>query len=333
MTRNVLIKEVAKYLPPTVVNNDYYIKHFNQRNIKSRGLYEAVGRDKRHIVKNNEENTYTMGLEAAKTLLAQSDISIEDIDMLVFVSDSPEFLAPTTALTLRENLGAINAHMVFDMNQNCTGMVAGLDVVAQYLKTKKYLNKALVVSSFYGSLMAEKDSDPVSHGCLSDGASAVLLEVEETDIERGIIDSSYLTNSETCNLMVFPAAGLSKLHEPSVPMKDKKMYYGYEEADFLGHDTITGLTKLLKQNDLSPDHINHYLVSQFESAIIDEVAEAFNQPKEKFVTTMADLGYVGNSSPIFAFEKLVQNGVTDGDLAVVSSVGAGYIVSSILYKF
>lgn len=333
MTRNVLIKEVAKYLPATVVDNEYYIKHFEEKGIKSRGLYEAVGRDKRHIVKDNKENTYTMGLEASKIVLAKSDISIEDIDMLVFVSDSPEYLAPTTALTLREALGATNAHMVFDMNQNCTGMVAGLDVVAQYLKTKKYLKNALVVSSFYGTLMAEKDNDPVSHGCLSDGASAVILEVEESDIERGLIDSSYLTNSETCNLMVFPAVGLSKLHDPSVPMKDKKMFYGYDEADFLGHDTITGLKKLFKQNDLTPDQIDHYLVSQFESAIIDEVSEAFNQPKDKFVTTMADLGYVGNSSPIFAIEKLLEKGVAEGDLAVVSSVGAGYIVSSILYRF
>lgn len=333
MYRNVMVREVSKYLPRTVVDNEFYVSHFDAKGIESRGLYEAVGRDKRHIVVNNEENTFTMGLEAAKRVIAQSGLSATDFDMLVFVSDSPEFLAPTTALTLREHLGATNAHMVFDMNQNCTGMVAGLDVVSQYMKTKKYINRALIVSSFYGSLMAEEESDPVSCGCLSDGGSAVILEVEESEVERGILDASYLTKSETCHLMVFPACGVSKLHDPSVPLKDKKMAYRYEEADFLGPDSAEGIKILLDRNNVRSNDVQHYLVSQFETAIIHEVSHILGIDEDKFVTTMPELGYVGNSSPIFAFEKLIKKGVKEDDMMVLSSVGAGYIVSSILYKF
>lgn len=334
--RNVLIHEVEKYLPSKVVDNQYYIEHFDRLGIKSKGLFEAVGRDKRYLVENNAENTFTMGLEAAKRVLDKAGMKATDFDMLVFASDSPEFFAPTTALTLREHLGATNAHMVFDMNQNCTSMVAALDLVSTYMKAKKNINKALVVSCFYGSLMAKND-DPVSNGCLSDGASATILVTEESDVAYGILDSSYLTNSETCDLMVFPACGVSKLHDPSVPVDQKKMFYGYDEeheADFLGKDTVVGLDILLKQNGLKPLDVQHYLVSQFEKSIIDEVAEGLEIPEERFVTTMPELGYVGNSSPIYAFEKLKEEvKPQDGDLAIISSVGAGYIVSSVLYKF
>lgn len=336
MFRNVLIKAVDKYLPPKVVDNQYYIDHFDKLGIRSAGLFKAVGRDKRYLVEDNKENTFTMGLNAAKNILKQTGLKATDFDMLVFVSDSAEFLAPTTALTIREHLGATNAHMVFDMNQNCTGMVAALDVVSSYMKTKKQINRALVISCFYGSLMAKND-DPVSNGCLSDGASATILEVAVEEEERGIIDASYLTNSTTHNLMVFPACGVSKLGDPNTPEDQKKMFYGYDEeheADFLGKDTVNGLKILLDQNDLKPTDVDYYLVSQFEKSIIDEVSEGLEVPEERFVTTMAELGYVGNSSPIYAFEKLINTkDVKEGELAFISSVGAGYIVSSVLYKF
>lgn len=333
MYRNTIIKEVSKYLPETVVDNQFYIDHFDSKGIKSKGLYDAVGRDKRHIITDKKENAFTMGLEAGKLVLEKHGISATDIDMLVFVSDSPEYLAPTTALTIREHIGASNAHMVFDMNQNCTGMIAGLDVVSRYMKTNKRINRALLISAFYGSLMGEKEADPVSYGCLSDGASAVILEVEESDREYGVLDSSFLTDSSVCHLMVYPACGFSNLEDDSIPLSKKKMFYGYEEADFLGHDTAKGVKMLLEQNELQPLDVEHYLVSQFEKAIIEEVSEILEIPEDRFVTTMADLGYVGNSSPMFAFEKLLAKGVKEGDKAVISSVGAGHIVSSILYKF
>jgi 3-oxoacyl-[acyl-carrier-protein] synthase-3 len=324
---------VGKYLPSTVVDNEYYISHFEKKGIKSKGLFEAVGRDKRHIVKDNEENTFTMGLEAAKNVIAKAGLSTTDFDMLVFVSDSPEFLAPSTAMVLREHLGATNANMVFDMNQSCTGMIACIDVVSQYLKTKKYLKRALLVSSFYGSLMAEEESDPFSYGCLSDGASAVVLEVEESETERGVLDSSYVTDSELYHLMMFPHCGVSKLHDPNVSLKEKKMYYGWESADFLGKESAKGIKIILDRNHLEPKNVANYLVSQFEPGIAQDVSKILDVDSSRFIDTMPQLGYVGNSSPIFAIEKVLEKGVTEGDIMIVSSVGSGYVVSSILYKF
>lgn len=333
MHKNVLIKEMSKYLPGTVVDNTYYVDHFNKQGVKSEGLYKAVGRDKRHIITDTKENAYTMGLEAAKKVLAESNTPVEDIDMLVFVSETPEYLSPSTALVLSGNLGTLNAHMVFDMNQNCTGMIAGIDVVSRYLKTSKTMKKALLVSAFHGSMIGNPTC-PVSYGCLSDGASAVILEVVEEEDERGVIDSSYLANTDTSDLMVYPACGTSNLSDPTLEPTDKKMYYGYDEADFLGSETAVGIKKLLSQNGLEPTDVEHYIVSQFEPAVATDVAEMLGLANDKFTSTVTELGYAGNSSPIFTFEKLLQEGtVNAGEKLVMSSVGAGYVISTILYKF
>ena len=332
MYKNVVIKSTGTYLPETVLTNDHYVEHFDKLGLKSRGLYKALGRDKRHVVSEGE-NTFTMGLEAANQALKNANVDVTEIDMLVFASDAPEYLAPTTALALHDALGTVNAHMVFDMNQNCTGMIAAIDVVTRYMKTTKHLKKALVVSAFNGTLMANPN-EPVTHGVLSDGASSVVLELLEEETERGVIDSNYKSDPETWRLMVYPACGLSKMEDPSIPVEGKKIYWGHEEADFLPIATNVMLKQLLKNNDLQAEDVEHYIVSQFEPEIMEAVHKELNVPLEKFTSTHAELGYMGNSSPIHTYVALLnQKTVNKGEKLILSSIGSGYTMASILYQF
>ena len=338
MFRNVIISHVGSYLPKQVLTNEHFVPHFNAKGIKSRGLYNAIGRDIRHHAAEGE-NTFTMGLEAAKAVLAKSNTDVKDIDAVIFVSDAPEYLAPTTALALHSQLGTINAHYVFDMNQNCTGMIAAIDTVSRQLKTNKRLNKALLVSAFHGSLMAN-DDDPATYGTLSDGASAVILDVVVESKERGVLDSEYksdpIVNPENpiWKLMVYPECGLSKLDDSSVPYKQKKLYWGHKEAEFLPENAVVLHDWLLKNNNLKPTDVEHYIVSQFEPDIAEALNRELGIPMDRFTSTHREKGYIGNSSPMLTYEVLLeQKDVKKGEKLIVSSIGSGYTMSAFLYQF
>lgn len=333
MFRNVLIKSVDKYLPSKMLDNQYFNEYFSKRGIKTESLYKAVGRDKRFVIDENTENTFTMGIEASKNVLSKSGVDAKEIDMLVFVSDTPEFLAPTTALALHKALNTENADVVFDMNQNCAGMVAALDVVSRYMKTNKRLKKALLVGAFSGSLLANRE-DPTTYGCLSDGASAVILEAVEEEKKRGVIDSSMVTGSFEYEKMVFPAKGLSNMHKEDLPIEAKKLYWGHGDVDYLETETVRCINKLLHNNSVTPQEVEHYIVSQFEPGITKYVSEEYGVPLERFTMSMAECGYVGNSSPILTLDKLINEGIIkEGDNLIISTIASGYTVTALLYQF
>lgn len=83
-----------------------------------------------------------MAIEAAKTVLEKSKTPAEDIDMIVFASDTPEYTVPTNALLINKALGTTNANTIFDINNNCTSMVVALDNATHFMKAHKDVKKS-----------------------------------------------------------------------------------------------------------------------------------------------------------------------------------------------
>lgn len=86
-----------------------------------------------------------------KNALEQTNMSPDELDMIVFATDTPEYTSPTNALKLNQMLKAVNANRVYDMNCNCIGMLVAMDMVATYMKQRKSVKKTLVVGSMHVS--------------------------------------------------------------------------------------------------------------------------------------------------------------------------------------
>ena len=150
-----------------------------------------------------------MGYKAAMDVLNKYKVKPTSIDMIVFVSDTPEYNFPTNALILNSMLGAKNAHIVYNMNCNCTGMLAALDDVSYIMKVKTGGRTSLIVGCFYTSSVV-RFNDSVAYPYFGDGASAVLLDKTESENERdGILSSQYLTDSNFKDYIKLPACGHS----------------------------------------------------------------------------------------------------------------------------
>ena len=61
----IILKETAVYHPSKIVNNNYYINHFQERGKNIEGLLDALGRENRYIADYQTENTLTMAIEAS----------------------------------------------------------------------------------------------------------------------------------------------------------------------------------------------------------------------------------------------------------------------------
>jgi 3-oxoacyl-[acyl-carrier-protein] synthase-3 len=329
---NINLIGLEIYHPANKVDNDFFIEHFSKLGVDAAPLMTHLGRKERYFA-DEGENSLTMAFEAAKKALENSKITPEDLDMIVFVSETPEYFLPTNALKLNKMLGAKYAHLVYDMNDNCIGMLTALDLVSRYMQNNNRIKYALIVGSLYITGMFRKDC-VISYPNIADGSAAIILENEsDSKIKSGFIDSHYYTNSMNHEFMLSPKCGFSKLLDKEIEENEKRLLWVPHDVSFFSDDWQQLISELLERNLMEPNDISHYLFSQFSVPDGLKTMEKLGVGAERTTIVAEKYGYTGCASPYFALHDAISEGkVTKGDYIILCSVGAGYTMSAVLLK-
>lgn len=331
--KNIIISGTAIYHPENKLNNDFFIEHFKKLGIEITGLLKHLDRSERYIIKNNEENVISMSVMASKKVLNETNLSPESIDMLVFVSDTPQYTSPTNAMLIHNELGLKKANVIFDLNDNCIGMITAIDFVSNYMQSNSGIKNALIVGSQMVSCFARED-DPITYATSGDGAAAVILQSRIEDKRRGVLGSNYYTDSSLSDKMRFPACGMCKIFDENIDKNAKKMIFIPHDVSFFSDAWTKLITNMLNKNHLKPQNIEHYFFSQFSHADIYETLNKLNVDYSKHTFVANRYGYTGCTSPIFAFnDAFSRKKLHEDDYVVFCSVGIGFTMSAILYKF
>lgn len=329
---NVRIKDIAVYYPYNVIGNQYFIDHFEAVDVNVEHLMSHLGREQRYLA-DEDETSLSMAFEACHKVLKYAGVSAEGIDMIVLSSETPEYTVPSNALKLNHMLGAKNAHIVYDINNNCIGMLTALDQVNMYAKTKRNIKKILVVGTLLISSVVNTN-DPVTYPNFADSAATVLLEAVEEEEMGGFIDSSFFTDSSYHDSIVMPACGYSRIYDKKIDEKSKKWSWHPFDFSFLPQKWSELIIDLLNKNDLKPIDINHFVFSQFSKPDAVETLKKLNVDCEKFSYVGDEFGYTGTTSPIFGLRSAIRLGkVKKGSKVILCSVGGGYTMCCLLYKF
>ncbi|MEG1254370.1 ketoacyl-ACP synthase III [Clostridium sp.] len=334
MYKNVHITGVGAYHPKKLASNEDLINHFKPYGSSEHAaaLMDSLGRETRTFAEEGE-TSITMALEASKIAINKAGISTEDIDMIISVSDTPEYLSPCCALLIKNKLNAINSSSVFDVNSNCTGMLTAMDIASRYIKTHKKYKKVLVVGSLLISPLARKD-DIVAYGCAADGAAAVILELREENEERGLLDSITLTDDNYHWSITMPACGMSKVTNSEIEAEDKKMLWKPFDFSFLSEKWNECIRKLVTDNDYKIDDVSHYFMSQFSKADLELTISKLDGDDSKSTFIGNKYGYTGCTSPIMALDdRLKYEKFNKDDIVVFCSVASGYSICALLYKW
>lgn len=332
---NILVRGTGIYHPENKINNDFFIEHFKKTmDHDISGLLNYTGRKERYICVDGSETVITMGVKAAEKALRNANVFPEELDAIIFASDTPEYTAPCNALKINYYLGAKNAHTVYDLNTNCVGMIVAVDQVSRFLLSNNKVKKALVVGS-QKVFSVSREDDPMSYANFGDGASAVILEKKEEAISRGFVDSRYYTDAQHHDMALMPMCGYSKIYSEEIPEAEKRWY---TDPTFSG-DYITKvfadiIVSLSEANDVKVKEVDQFIFSQFCKSHIIQTMELLKADSDKYVYIGDEYGYTGVASPYFALDRALNTGrVKEGSTVVFCSVGSGFSVATLLWKF
>ena len=173
------ISAIGTYLPPRVLTNADLEKMVDTTN---EWIMERVGIRERHIADKGVAAS-DLAVAAVKNLLASHPFDLQEVDLIVVGTVTPDMMYPSTACLVQHKLG-IKSTWGFDVSAGCSGFLYALNTGVKFVESGQY-KKVLVIGADKNSAMTDYTDRAV---CIifGDGAGAVLLEPSEDG--SGVID-------------------------------------------------------------------------------------------------------------------------------------------------
>ena len=191
---NVRISGVACAVPEKVVCNDFFISRFGEEKMKN--FEKMVGVKERHVAPDCMTAS-DLAFRAAEEL--QGLWNSNDVDAIIFVSQTPDYQLPATACVLHHRLGVKKACFAFDVNLGCSGFVYGIYIASSLLNSGS-VKKALLMGGDCLLKLVSVD-DQSAAPLFGDSGFAVVLDYDES---APLIDYSFCTDGSGYKAIIQP---------------------------------------------------------------------------------------------------------------------------------
>ena len=273
-----------------------------------------------------------MSVESAKIVLAQRQISADEIDLILLATVTPDMPVPAAAALVQKELGAKNC-WGFDINGGCSGFIYALAVGAQFIETGKHKKILVIGADKMSAIINYQDRNT----CIifGDGAGAVLLEPSEND-DLGIRDFDLHLDGIGAQYLCMEAGGSVK--PACYETVNKKQHYIYQDGKTVFKHAVTGMSdiskKILDRNLLSGKDIGLLIPHQANIRIIDAVSKKLELEPDQVMINVEKYGNTtAGTIPIAMSEAYLEKRMKKGDWILLSAFGAGFTWGSVLLKW
>jgi len=328
------IAGIGLYAPGEAIDNDELVELAGIELNKER-LEGKIGIKKRHIahLRGLDETSADFAERAAREAIEDAGISPEEVGIFVVGSDTPEYISPSTAVLIQGRIqGGQQYTASFDVNTSCAGFVTAYDVAHRMMAGNETMRYGVVVG-MYNMPAYVREGDAFGYSIFADGAAAVLL---ERSSEGGYIDSEFVTDGTQWDYVGVYSGGT---RQPVTRERLEQGEYGLQLLQRLPGDRNVKLwppivERLLKKAGRSMSEVDHFIFTQINRSVIEQVMEILGQALEKTTTIMDKYGYTGSACVAMAFYDAVKAGrIRRGDTVLIVASGAGLSVGSNIFVY
>lgn len=326
--RRVEIKSLATYVPPRLLTNADLEKLVDTTD---EWILQRTGIRQRHIVDPGVA-TSDLAAEAAKEAIKRAGLTPDDIDLIIVGTVTPDMLFPSTACLVQHKIGASHA-WGFDLSAACSAFTYALTVGSQLVAAGNVKNALVIGADVMSSIIDY--TDRATCVLFGDGAGAVVL-APSSDPNVGILDFEHMIDGGGGSALCMPAGGsrMPASHETV----DQRLHYVKQDGQtvfkFAVRNTGEICERLLKRNNLTGDDLDLFVSHQANKRIIMSAAERIGMPEEKVVINIDRFGNTTAATIPLALNDALESGrLKKGHLIMLTSVGAGFTVGSLLVRW
>lgn len=310
-----IINAIEYHLPETQLSNKDICEQFPDWSVEK--ISAKTGITNRRIAAKDECSSDLAVLAAEK--LFTRGVDREQVDFVLFCTQSPDYFLPTTACLLQDRLSIPVTAGALDFNLGCSGYVAGLGMAKGLIESQQANSVLLLTGETYSKFLDPEDRSVRT--VFGDGASATLLTAEPSESPL-IGPFIYGTDgSGAKNLIVEGGA----FRDSDRSADNKLRMNGSEIFSFTLRSIPNLVQDTLNKAKLNLGDVDCFVFHQANQFMLEHLRDKIGIPKNKFAICLEECGNtVSSSIPIALKELANENQLNPGDKVMLVGFGVGY---------
>jgi 3-oxoacyl-[acyl-carrier-protein] synthase III len=344
---------LGSYVPERVVpnseiaflDNQHVVQATQQSETSDEWIQRRTGiKERRYVPNDGSVGTSDLALLATQRALADANIEPHEIDCIIFATLSPDIHFPGTAVFLQKKLGIASKTncACFDIRQQCSGFVYGLQMADAFIKTGVYKRILLVGAETHSHSLDFTTRGRDVMVLFGDGAGAVVLGPSDSDDPRsGIVYTSVHadgTGAMDLYLKIFEIAKLPYVNYDSRNREENQIMYPQMDGKRVFLNAVRGMVMstntALQKTGMTWDDIQWFVPHQANLRINEKVVEVAGIPPAKVLNSIEMFGNTTAATVPLTMDYWRQQGkVKRGDRILTSVFGSGYTWGAAIFTF
>ena len=326
LVRKAKIIGTGSYVPKTIYTNKYLESIVDT---KDEWIQGTLGIRERRIAGPNEA-TSDLAYHAGYNAILNAGLHVDDIDLIIVATSTPDRLAPSTAAITQDKLRAYNP-VAFDISAVCSGFLYGMSVASQFIASGVYDNVLVIGADTFSKITDWTKRDCVFFG---DGAGAAVL--SSANVNEGFIAFRLYTDGRGKWNFTIPAGG-SEMPCTQETL-DSRLQFFHMNGKAV-YDTATqvlpkAIFQVLSDTRLKIEDIDLMIPHQPSIGILKETARIINLPFERVMTNMDKYANTsGGTIPLILDEVNKSGKIRSGDHILFAAVGSGWTYGAAIIKW
>ena len=315
-------------LPEEILDNEQLASEYEGWSAEK--IYAKTGICRRRIAA-RDECASDLAVRAAQAVMADTGLDPSRVDFLLYCTQTPDYILPTTACVLQHRLGLPMSCGALDFNLGCSGYVYGLGLAKALIDSGQAGTVLLLTADTYSKLI--NPADKSVRTLFGDGATATLIVGREQESLIGPF--VYGTDGGGAENLIVPTGGMRRALVPQAPLVPddsgnartvNDLYMnGAEIFSFTLRMVPQAVRQLLTKAGIEQEAVDLFVFHQANRFMLDHLRRKLQIPATKFVIAMDQVGNtVSSSIPIALCQAAEQGQLKPNALAMLVGFGVGY---------
>ena len=334
--KNVKIVGISACVPKNVEDNRELSLLGDENDIKR--FIDTTGIVTRHTVGNQNICTSDLCFEAAEKLIDELNWNKDEIDCLIFVTQTPDYVLPSTACILQGRLGLSKDCFTMEISQGCSGWVYGLSTITSLLSSGN-MKKALLLVGDTVTVTKSK-VDKSTYPLFGDAGTATAIEYElghegmkfnmGTDGEKYesiiIRDGGYRNPFSKESLEV-------KEREPGVFRNNLQSFLHGQNVFIFGITRVPRTIRaLMEMYQIDADKIDHYVFHQANLLMTEKIRKKLKVEPEKVPYSLDEFGNTSSASIPLTIVTRLNEKLKEGESKILAcGFGVGLSWGTVIF--
>lgn len=333
------LADISIYLPKKILSNSELETLYCDWPASK--IFKKTGIKERRIA-SDEETASDMAFQAATNLFQQGVVHSTDVDFLIFCTQSPDYILPTSACILQSRLNISRSSGALDINLGCSGFVYALSLAKGLVETGAAKCVLILTADTYSKFIHPLDKSVRT--LFGDGASATAIVASNTEQER-IGPFIFGTDGDGAkNLIV--ETGMSRVPRSvdsakevvdgsgNIRSKDNLYMNGAEIMAFTLKEVPNAVEALLAKAENRIENIDFFIMHQANKFILEALRKKLKLDEAKVPILVENIGNtVSSSIPIALFHLFEQGKLKRGQKLMLVGFGVGYSWAACMVNF